>query len=93
MPVELPSFTERGPSYSFDPPTAQRGYFPQVHEKLGQWFTWEVINVGGQAHTPTFRCTPVWCGTDRLEQFAAEGPSKKAAREKAAEAIALSGHC
>jgi len=93
MPVELPSFTERGSTYSFDPPSTQRGYLPQVNEKLGQWLSWDVVSMGGQAHTPTFRCIPVWCGIERLEQYAGEGPSKRAAKEKAAEAIALSGHC
>lgn len=58
MPVELPGFTERGPSISFDPPTKERGYFPQVHEKLGQWFTWDVERTGGEAHVPIFVCVP-----------------------------------
>lgn len=58
MPIELPSFHERGPSLKFDPPTPQRGYLPQVNEKLGNWLTWDVVRVGGEPHLPVFSCTP-----------------------------------
>lgn len=58
MPIEMPSFYERGQSISFDPPTTQRGFLPQVNEKLGQWITWDVVKVGGDPHLPVFRCTP-----------------------------------
>ena len=33
------------------------------------------------------------CGAERLENYAGQGPTKKAAKERAAEAVALSGHC
>ena len=58
MPIELPSFYERGPAITFNSPTPQRGYLSQVNEKLGQWFTWEVNQIGGEAHLPIFLCTP-----------------------------------
>lgn len=58
MPIELPSFYERGASITFEPPTRERGYLPQVNEKLGQWVTWDVVRVGGDAHLPVFLCTP-----------------------------------
>jgi len=58
MPIEMQSFYERGPSIVFDPPTSQRGYLPQVNEKLGQWVTWDVVKVGGDPHIPVFNCTP-----------------------------------
>lgn len=58
MPIEMPSFYERGQSIEFDPPTTQRGFLPQVNEKLGQWIAWDVIKVGGDPHLPVFRCTP-----------------------------------
>ncbi|KAF9647467.1 hypothetical protein BDM02DRAFT_3098144 [Thelephora ganbajun] len=92
MPIELPSFYERGSSMTFEPPTRQRGYLPQVNEKLGQWISWDVVQIGGNPHLPIFLCTPR-CGVERLEEYAGQGQSKKAAKEKAAEAIALSGHC
>jgi len=58
MPIEMPSFYERGASIVFDPPTQQRGYLPQVNEKLGQWMSWDVIQTGGDPHLPVFVCTP-----------------------------------
>lgn len=60
MPIELPSFYERGASLTFDPPTPQRGYLPQVNEKLGQWLSWDVQRNGGEPHLPIFICTPGW---------------------------------
>jgi len=93
MPIEMPSFYERGSTIVFELPTSQRGYLPQVNERLGQWIWWDVVKTGGDPHLPIFLCTPVWCGVERLDEYAREGPSKKAAKEKAAEAIALSGHC
>jgi len=58
MPIEMPSFHERGPSIVFEPPTPQRGYLPQVNEKLGQWMSWDVVHAGGDPHLPVFLCTP-----------------------------------
>ena len=63
MPIEIAGFYERGASLTFDPPTPQRGYLPQVNEKLGQWLTWDVVRVGGEHHIPIFLCTP---GRDTL---------------------------
>ena len=58
MPIEMPSFYERGSSITFDLPTSQRGYLSQINEKLGQWLTWDVVRAGGDAHLPVFTCTP-----------------------------------
>ena len=58
MPIEIPSFYERGASITFDLPTTERGYLPQINEKLGQWISWDVVRVGGDAHLPIFVCTP-----------------------------------
>ena len=65
MPIEMPSFYERGQSIVFDQPTSQRGYLPQVNEKLGQWISWDVVQVGGDAHLPIFACTPGGCVLSR----------------------------
>ena len=59
MPIEVPSFYERGSSITFDPPTSQRGYLPQINEKLGQWISWEMNEVAGRpSHLPLFVCIP-----------------------------------
>ena len=58
MPIEVPSFYERGASITFDQPTLQRGYLCQINEKLGQWISWEVKLAGGDPHLPTFVCVP-----------------------------------
>lgn len=58
MPIEVPSFYERGASITFDQPNTQRGYLPQINEKLGQWISWEVKQIGGDPHLPIFLCTP-----------------------------------
>ena len=58
MTIELPSFCERGPSIAFQSPTPERGYLPQINEKLGQWISWDVAQVGGQPHLPIFVCVP-----------------------------------
>ena len=58
MPIEVASFYERGASIKFEAATPQRGYLPQVNEKLGQWISWEVERTGGEHHLPVFLCTP-----------------------------------
>ena len=58
MPIEVPSFYERGKSIDFQPPNSQRGYLPQINEKLGQWISWDVAQVGGNPHLPIFVCVP-----------------------------------
>lgn len=58
MPIEVASFYERGPSIEFQSPTSQRGYLPQINEKLGPWISWDVAQVGGDPHLPIFVCVP-----------------------------------
>ncbi|KAL4252463.1 hypothetical protein ABKN59_002743 [Abortiporus biennis] len=68
------------------------GYLPQVHEWSKGALEWEAERVDGVEHMPVFKAIPIYRG-ERLESYARTGNSKKAAKEEAAKAMALSGHC
>ncbi|KAJ8483147.1 hypothetical protein ONZ51_g4898 [Trametes cubensis] len=68
------------------------GYLPQLNQWGGTALNWETERVGGKDHIPIFKAIPVYHG-ERLEVFAAQGESKKAAKENAAALMAQSGHC
>ncbi|KAI8990603.1 hypothetical protein BD414DRAFT_305656 [Trametes punicea] len=88
----ITSFMDRVGTYTFKQPSPVWGYLPQVNEWGGIHLVWECERIGGEDHIPVFRAVPVY-GGERLEVFAALGESKKAAKEKAAALMALSGHC
>ncbi|EIW64144.1 uncharacterized protein TRAVEDRAFT_41560 [Trametes versicolor FP-101664 SS1] len=86
------SFLDRVGKYQFHPAQPMWGYLPQVNQWGSTALEWEVERIGGKDHIPIFKAIPVYEG-ERLEVFAGVGDSKKAAKEKAAEQMALSGHC
>ncbi|KAI0673739.1 hypothetical protein C8Q78DRAFT_1076714 [Trametes maxima] len=85
---------DRKGRHRFFEPTPLRGYLPQINEwsqKAGD-LQWQITWISGLPHVPIFHAVPIYEG-ERLFAFAASGPSKKAAKEKAAEFMARSGHC
>ncbi|KAH9849265.1 hypothetical protein C2E23DRAFT_888445 [Lenzites betulinus] len=88
----LTSFLDRVGRHEFRQPSIVWGYLPQLNEWGKTALEWEVDRVDGADHVPIFKATPVYEG-ERLLVFAAMGGSKKAAKERAAELMALSGHC
>ncbi|OSD03350.1 hypothetical protein PYCCODRAFT_1434769 [Trametes coccinea BRFM310] len=86
------SFMDRRGTHIFKAPSPVWGYLPQINEWAGIHLVWECERVGGEDHIPIFRAIPVYDG-ERLMVFADEGESKKAAKEKAATKMALSGLC
>ncbi|KAI0756291.1 hypothetical protein C8Q80DRAFT_21308 [Daedaleopsis nitida] len=93
--IIFPIFMDRKGTYVFREPSSVWGYLPQLHEwamKTRVELTWEAERIGGKDHMPDFKAIPVFMG-ERLEVFAAYGPSKKEAKEEAARLMATSGHC
>ncbi|KAI0360966.1 hypothetical protein OH77DRAFT_1467993 [Trametes cingulata] len=88
----ITSFMDRVGTHQFRMPSPVWGYLPQLNEWGKTSLVWEVQRVAGKDHIPVFKAVPVYEG-ERLEVFAALGESKKAAKERAAELMALSGHC
>ncbi|KAI0778776.1 hypothetical protein BD413DRAFT_466402 [Trametes elegans] len=88
----ISSFLDRQGNTQFRQPSPLWGYLPQINEWGKTALEWEIERVGGKDHVPVFKAIPVYEG-ERLEVFAGMGESKKIAKEKAATAMALSGHC
>ncbi|KAI0783412.1 hypothetical protein C8Q75DRAFT_447029 [Abortiporus biennis] len=88
----ISSFEDRVGNHQFRVASPLWGYLPQVHEWSKGALEWEAERVDGVEHMPVFKAIPIYRG-ERLESYARTGNSKKAAKEEAAKAMALSGHC
>jgi len=86
------SFNEREGKFTFREASPLWGYLPQVHEWARGALSWVVERVDGVDHMPTFEAIPIY-RDEKLIEYARRGPSKKGAKEEAAKAMALSGHC
>ncbi|THH33140.1 hypothetical protein EUX98_g1036 [Antrodiella citrinella] len=85
-------FDARIGTYTFKPWSPLWGYLPQINEWGRGQVQWHVARVGGPDHVPQFQAVPIWYGQP-LVQYTCWGYTKKAAKESAARAMALSGHC
>ena len=107
MPA-MPRFFTRTGEQKFMEPNTVWGYLPQINQWAGSLLQWEVNPVDGSDNHLSFKAIPICeCAShglcavpdniqdngERLEMFSGIGSSKRAAKEKAAENMALSGHC
>ena len=107
MSAHIP-FVERIGGHKFHEPLPVWGYLPQINQWAGSLLQWEVNPVDGSDNHLSFKAIPICeCASyglcavadniqdngERLEMFSGIGSSKRAAKEKAAENMALSGHC
>ncbi|KAH8102391.1 hypothetical protein BXZ70DRAFT_928400 [Cristinia sonorae] len=85
-------FESRRGGYRFKPYSPLWGFLPQVNEWSRGCVAWYVHRVGGPEHIPKFQAIPIFCGQP-LYAYARVGFTKQSAKEAAARAMALSGHC
>ncbi|KAI0640016.1 hypothetical protein C8Q77DRAFT_1045750 [Trametes polyzona] len=91
----ISSFHDRVGAHQFIPASPLWGYTPQLHEwamKKRYRLEWQFERVDGKDHIPVFAATPIFEG-EVLTAYRALGNSKKHAKERASEMMALSGHC